>query len=32
MIIKGQVENSTVKPDFGIISRLETNRIDNILV
>ena len=32
MIIKGKLENSTVKPDFGIISRLETNRIDNILV
>ena len=32
MIIKGKLENSTVKPNFGIISRLETNRIDNILV
>ena len=32
MIIKGKAENSTLTSDFGIISRLETNRIINILV
>ena len=32
MIIKGKAENPTPTSDFGIISRLETNRIDNILV
>ena len=32
MTIKGKAEKPTSTPDFGIISRLETKRIDHILV
>ena len=32
MIINGKAENPTSTSDFGIISRLKTNRIDDILM